>query len=109
MHKVTTDLERSEVLAPGRNEREEGNHQPVAVTNGILLADWSARCWFALFHQLQPKIEELEAGNDGLGWSRCGRRPVEPRFHRLQPGPVAFRHHHPSDVVDPSNDTSDRS
>ena len=73
--KVTTDLERSEVLAPERNEGEEGNHQPVAVTDGVILADRGARCWFALVHQLLPKVEQLEAGNDGPGWSRCGRRP----------------------------------
>ena len=41
--------------------------------------------------------------------SRRGRRPVEPRFDCLQPGPVAFRHHHPSGVVERINLDRDRS
>ena len=50
----------------------ERDHQTVAVTDGVSHADRSARCWFALVHQLLPKVEELDAGDDGPGWRSAG-------------------------------------
>src|SRR5262249_3178801 len=106
---VATDLKCSEILTPDRDEGEERDHQAVPETDGGTHADRRARRRSALVHQRLSEFEQPEAGNHGPDWTRGGRRPVEPRFDGLEPNPVAFRHHHPSDQIERMNPTCDRS
>ena len=70
--KMTTDFKRSEIFRSDRDKGDERDHQAVAVTHGVILADRSTGYGVALVHQLLPKLKELDAGNDGPGWSSAG-------------------------------------
>jgi hypothetical protein len=97
--KVPTDLERSEILVPDRDEGEERDHQSVAIPNGFTSADGSARFLFTLVHQLLTKVEQLKTGNDRPQWGMGGGCGKEARLDSFEPSPVAFRHHDPSGRV----------
>jgi hypothetical protein len=67
VHKLAarSDRRRSKILAPDRDEGEKGDDQAVAVTDGIIDANLSVHCRFALVLKLLPKVEQLDAGDDG--------------------------------------------
>ena len=52
-------------LGRNRNKGNKRGQKTISVTDGIVQANWSARCRLAFLHQPLPKVEQLEARNDG--------------------------------------------
>jgi hypothetical protein len=97
---VPPDFERGEVLASQlRDETDQRDHQPVAVADGVGHAHGGAWCWFALVHQVQSEIDELDAGDDGTGAAARWRCCVEARLDGLEPAPIPVWQHDASRLV----------
>src|SRR6266540_1792154 len=64
--KVPPNLDCGEVLASQpRDEADQRDHQPVAITDGVGHSNRDLRYRFAPVHQFLTKVDELYAGDDG--------------------------------------------